>query len=49
MPRQFTLDPILEIDELAGDHRDVMASLRLYFSPLAPNFTTRFWGSDQTR
>jgi hypothetical protein len=44
MPRRFILIPALELDELAGYHQDVVASLRLYFSPSAPTFAVRFAG-----
>jgi len=44
MPKRFILAPPLELDELAAYHRDVLASLGLYFSPSAPTFTERFAG-----
>ena len=44
MPKRFVFPAALELDELSGYHRDVMASLRLYFSPLAPTFAARFTG-----
>lgn len=47
MPRQFILVPALELDELAAYHQDVLASLRLYFSPSAPTFAARFVGKKQ--
>lgn len=42
--RRFILAPALELDELAEYHRDIEASLRLYFSPSAPAFAERFAG-----
>jgi len=44
MAKRFTLAPILYLDELALHHRDIEASLRLYFSPSAPTFAARFLG-----
>jgi hypothetical protein len=44
MPERFTLDPILDIGELDAYHRDILASLRLYFRPSAPDFAVRFAG-----
>jgi hypothetical protein len=44
MPKRFTLVPILQLDELALYHQDILASLRLYFSPSAPTFAERFLG-----
>lgn len=38
----FVLVPELTLERLAAYHADVTASLRLYFSPAAPAFTTRF-------
>ncbi|MGO9095342.1 MAG: hypothetical protein ACLQGV_08970 [Bryobacteraceae bacterium] len=43
MPR-FTLQPALELDELDSYHRDVVASLCLYFSPSNPRYDERFAG-----
>lgn len=45
MPRQFILVPALELDELVAYHEDIVASLRLYFSPAAPTFEMRFAGA----
>jgi hypothetical protein len=47
MPRRFALAPALELDELAAYHQDVVASLRLYFSPSSPTYTTRFAGESE--
>jgi len=47
MPSRFVLRQALELDELAAYHQDVLASLRLYFSPSAPTFTARFAGELQ--
>ena len=44
MPKPFTLDPALKLDELAACHEDTESSVRLYFSPTAPTFTARFAG-----
>jgi hypothetical protein len=44
MPRPFALVPTLKLEELAAYHEDIVASLRLYFSPSAPTFAARFVG-----
>src|ERR1017187_7889350 len=44
MPRRFAISPSLGLDELASYHKDVEASLHLYFSPAAPTFAARFLG-----
>ena len=44
MPRRFVLVPSLKLDELAAYYEDIVASLRLYFSPAAPTFAARFAG-----
>jgi len=44
MPKQFTITPTLELDELASYHQDLVGSLRLYFNPSTPTFAARFVG-----
>ncbi len=44
MPRRFILVAPLQLDELASYHEDIVASLRLYFSPSAPTFAAQFVG-----
>jgi hypothetical protein len=41
---RLTLVPNLTLEELDAYHDDVVASLRLFFSPAAPTFTARFAG-----
>ena len=41
---RFVLDPNLKIEELGNYHDDVVAALRLFFSPAAPDFGARFVG-----
>ncbi len=41
---RFVLVPELALEELAAYHDDVVASLRLYFSPAAPILNKRFVG-----
>jgi hypothetical protein len=44
MPSLFTHAPTLQLNELALYHEDIVAALRLYFSPSAPTFAARFAG-----
>ena len=44
MPKQFTIAPTLELDELASYHQDLVASLRLYFNSSTSAFVARFVG-----
>jgi hypothetical protein len=44
MPRRFILTPALDPDELSAYHQELVAALRLYFSPSAPTFAARFVG-----
>jgi hypothetical protein len=41
---RLALDPSLELVEIASHQRDVELALRLYFSPAAPTFESRFIG-----
>jgi len=47
MASRFRLVPSLKLDELVAYHQDVVASLRLYFSPASPSFIARFAGRSQ--
>lgn len=44
MPKRFAEVPELQLNELDSYHRDVEASLRLYFSPSAAVFAARLVG-----
>jgi hypothetical protein len=41
---RFVVVPSLELNELEAYHEDIVSSLRLYFSPSAPTYASRFVG-----
>jgi hypothetical protein len=41
---RFALVPELTLDAIAAHHEDVVAALRLYFSPASPTYIRRFAG-----
>ena len=47
MASMFTLDRDLELNKIAAYHRDVLSSLRLYFSSSSPTFAAQFAGNTE--